>query len=182
MIPVAGGRRPPPAPSDPAPPAGVGTHEKTAKAPVLMAEAWTRTPSIGRTGMLTPVCEAARLAPADAACLGSGSAARTLVHPCIGRLSVAGGTARARWLRQLAAVCWAEVLPATTTEADRALGPIDAPVISAGALAILRGTACVIRGSRSPAGSVSGLQPIGSGRRTGGSRRHPYPLRLAASG
>ena len=124
MIPVAGGRRPPPAPSDPAPPAGVGTHEKTAKAPVLMAEAWTRTPSIGRTGMLTPVCEAARLAPADAACLGSGSAARTLVHPCIGRLSVAGGTARARWLRQLAAVCWAEVLPVTTTEADRALGPM----------------------------------------------------------
>ena len=74
--------------------------------------------------MPTPVCEAARSAPADAACLGSGSAARTLGHPCIGRLSVAGGTARARWLRQLAAVCWAEVLPATTTEADRALGPM----------------------------------------------------------
>ena len=97
--------RPAAPPSDPATPAGRRHARKTAKAHVLMAEAWARTPSIGRTGMLTPVCEAARVAPADAACLGSGSAARTLVHPCIGRLSVAGGTARARWLQQLAAVC-----------------------------------------------------------------------------
>ena len=80
--------------------AGAGRHaRKTAKAPVLMVEAWARTPSIGRTGMLRPVCGVARSAPADAACLGSGSATRTLVHACIGRLSVVAGTARARWLR-----------------------------------------------------------------------------------
>eukprot|EP01044_Picomonas_judraskeda_P036956 COSAG03_NODE_16557_length_398_cov_0.842809_1_plen_61_part_01 len=55
------------------------------------------------------VCEAASSAAADPPCLGSGSATKTLVHPCIGRVSVAAGTARARWLRQRAAVCWAEV-------------------------------------------------------------------------
>ena len=100
---------------------------KTAKALVLMAEAWTRTPSIARTGMPRPVCEAARSAAADAPCLGDGSATKTLVHPGIGRVSVVAGTARARWLRQLATVCWAEVLPATTAEADRALGPMLPP-------------------------------------------------------
>ena len=74
--------------------------------------------------MRRPVCGVARSAPADAACLGSGSATKTLVHRCIGRLSVAGGTARARWLRQLATAACATVLPATTVEADRALGPM----------------------------------------------------------
>ena len=74
--------------------------------------------------MPRPVCEAARSAAADSPCLGGGSATKTLVHPCIGRLSVVAGTARARWLRQLAAVCWAEMLPATTSEAGRALGPM----------------------------------------------------------
>ena len=74
--------------------------------------------------MLRPVCEAARSAAADSPCLGGGSATKTLVHPCIGRLSVVAGTARARWLWQLAAVCWADVLPVTTTEAGRGLGPM----------------------------------------------------------
>ena len=74
--------------------------------------------------MRRPVCGVARSAPADAACLGSGSATRTLVHACIGRLSVVAGTARARCLRQLAAVYRAEMLPAINAEADRALGPM----------------------------------------------------------
>ena len=74
--------------------------------------------------MRRPVCGVARSAPADAACLGSGSATRTRVHACIGRLSVVAGTARARWLRQLAAICWAEVLPVTAAEPNRTLGPM----------------------------------------------------------
>ena len=74
--------------------------------------------------MPRPVCEAARSAAADSPCLGSGSATKTLVRLCIGRLSVVAGTARARWLRQLAGACWAEVLPTTIAEADRVLGPM----------------------------------------------------------
>ena len=127
--------------------------------------------------MHRPVCEAARSAAADSPCLGSGSAAKTLVQPCIGRLSVVAGTAGARWLRQLAAVCWAEVLPATATEADRALGPM------LPASARERWPFCVVRDSCHAAlPDQPGLPPIGSGRRTGGSRRRPYPLRLAAGG
>ena len=34
------------------------------------------------------------------------------------------GTARARWLRQLATACWAEVLLVITAEAGGALGPM----------------------------------------------------------
>jgi hypothetical protein len=77
--------------------------------------------------MLGPVCEVARSAAADSPCLGSGSGTKTQVHACIGRLSAVAGTARARWLWQLAAVCWAEVLRATTDEADRGLGPMLPP-------------------------------------------------------
>ena len=68
--------------------------------------------------------EAARSAAADSPCLGSGSASKTLVHACIGRVSVAAGTARARWLRQVVTACWAEVLPAPTSKANMALGPM----------------------------------------------------------
>ena len=74
--------------------------------------------------MLRPVCEAPRSAAADSPCLGSGSATKTLVHPCIGRLSVVAGAACTRWLWQLAEVCWGEVLPVTTAEVGRALGPL----------------------------------------------------------
>ena len=77
--------------------------------------------------MLGPVCEVARSAAADSPCLGSGSGTKTQVHACIGRLSAVAGTARARWLWQLAAVCWAEVLRATTDEADRGLGALLPP-------------------------------------------------------
>ncbi len=97
---------------------------KTATAPVLMTAGWVRAPSMGRTGATRALCEAARSAAADSLCLGSGSTAKTLVRPCIRRLSVVAGTARARCLRQLAAVRWAEVLPITTTKAGRALGPM----------------------------------------------------------
>ena len=139
-----------------------------------MAEAWTGTPSIERTTMLRPVCEAAKSAAVDAACLGSGSAAKTLVHTCLGRLSVAAGTARARWLRQLAAVCRAEVLPIITVDADRALGPM------LPSSAWEHWPFCVVRDSCHAAlPDQPGLPPIGSGRRTGGSHHHPYPLRLA---
>ena len=74
--------------------------------------------------MPRPVCEAARSAAPDAPYLGSGSATKTLAHACIGRLSVVAGAARARWMWQLAAVCWAEMLPIATAEADRGLGPM----------------------------------------------------------
>ena len=124
--------------------------------------------------MRRPVCGVARSAPADAACLGSGSATRTLVHACIGRLSVVAGTARARWLRQLAAVCWAEVLRDTTDEADRGLGPM------------LPSSArefwpfCVLRDSCHAAlPDQPGSPSIGSGRWTGGSRRRPLLIKLA---
>ena len=74
--------------------------------------------------MRRPVCGVARSAPADAACLGSGSATKTPVQPCIRRASVGAGTASARWLRQVVTACWAEVLPGTTSKANRALGPM----------------------------------------------------------
>ena len=127
--------------------------------------------------MPRPVCGAASSAAADSPCLGSGSATKTLLHPRIGRLSVAAGTARARWLRQLAAVCWAEEPPATATEAERALGPM------LPASARERWPFCVVRDSCHAAlPDQPGVPPIGSGRRTGGSRRRPYPLRLADDG
>ena len=135
-----------------------GLHaRKTAKAPELMAEAWVRAPSIGRTGMPRPVCGAVRSATADSPRLGSGSATKTPVHACIGRLSVVAGTARARWLRQLAAVCWAEEPPATATEAERALGPM------LPASARERWPFCVVRDSCHAAlPDQPGVPPIGS--------------------
>ena len=127
--------------------------------------------------MLRSVCEAARSAAADYACLGSGSATRTLVHACVGRLPVVAGTASARWLRQLAAVCWAEMLSSTTAEANRALGPI----LPSSARELW--PFCVLRDSCHAAlPDRPGLAPIGSGRRAGGSRRHPHPLIVAADG
>ena len=142
-----------------------------------MAEAWSRTPSIARTGMPRPVCEAARSDAADSPCLGGGSATKILARACIGRLSAGAGTARARWMWQLAAVCWAEVLPFTTAEVGRALGPM------LPASAWERWPFSVVRDSCHAAlPDQPGLPPIGSGRRTGGSRRHPYPFRTAADG
>jgi hypothetical protein len=123
------------------------------------------------------VCEAARSAPADAPCLGSGSAARTLVRACFGRVSVVGGTARARCLRQLAAVYKAEMLPAINAEADRALGPM------LPASARERWPFCVVRDScHAVLPDQPGLRQIGSGLSTGGSRRHPRPLRFVVGG
>jgi hypothetical protein len=150
---------------------------KTAKAPVLMAEAWARTPSITRTGMSRPVCEAARSAAADSPCLGSGSATKTLAHACIGRLSVVAGTARARWCSPFAVVCWAEVHRVVASEADRGLGPM------LPASARERWPFCVLRDSCHAAlPDQSGLPQIGSGRWTGGSRRRPRALRIATDG
>ena len=91
---------------------------------MLVVGAWVRAPSIGRSKPLGAVCVAARSAAAYAACLGSGSAAKTLVHACIGRLSEPAGTGRARWLRRLAGSCCAEMLPDIVDEGDRALGPM----------------------------------------------------------
>eukprot|EP01043_Picozoa_sp_COSAG02_P047608 COSAG02_NODE_4582_length_5188_cov_2.108166_4_plen_292_part_00 len=147
---------------------------KTGRAPVLMAGAWVRAPSIGRTGASRALCEVARSAAADSPCLGSGSSAKTRARPCIRRLSMVAGTARARWLRQLAAACWAETLPATATEADRALGPM------LPASARERWPFCVVRDPCHAAlPDQPGLPSIGSRRRTGGSRRRPRVLRLA---
>ena len=150
---------------------------KTARDPVLMAEAWVRTHSIGRTGPHRPACEAATSATADAACLGCGNAARTVVRVCIGRLSVVAGTARARCCSPFAAVCWAEVLPVTAADAGRALGPM------LPSSARERWPFCVLRDSCHAAlPDQPGLPSIGSGRWTGGSRRRPRLIRLATDG
>ena len=142
-----------------------------------MAEAWVRAPSNQITAPSNPVCEAARSAAAKSPCLGSGGATKTLVRACIGRVCVVAGTARARWLWQLAAVCWAEEPPATATEAERALGPM------LPASARERWPFCVVRDSCHAAlPDQPGVPPIGSGRRTGGSRRRPRTLRLAVGG
>ncbi len=111
-------------------PAGAGgglsslKRTKTATAPVLMMQAYFRARSIGRMGLHRALCEAARSAAADSPCQGSGSAAKTLFRPCIRRLSVAAGTARARWLRELAAACWSVVLPVIVVDPGRVLGPV----------------------------------------------------------
>jgi len=150
---------------------------KTARDPVLMAEAWVRTHSIGRTGPHRPACEAATSATADAACLGCGNAARTVVRVCIGRLSVVAGTARARWCSPFATICWAEVLPVTAADADRALGPM------LPSSARERWPFCVLRDScRAALPDQLGSPSIGSGRWTGGSRRRPRLIRLATDG
>ena len=93
---------------------------------------------------------------------------------CIGRLSAAVGTGRARCLWKAAAVCWAEVLPVIAADAGRALGPM------------LPSSArepwpfCVLRDSCHAAlPDQPDLPSIGSGRRTGGSRRRPRLPRLA---
>ena len=97
---------------------------KTGRAPMLMVGAWVRAPSIGRSEPPGALCLGARSAAACAACLGGGSAAKSLVRACIGRLSEPAGAGRARWLRRLAGSCCAEVLPVTAAEAGRALGPM----------------------------------------------------------
>ena len=86
---------------------------------------------------------------------------------------MAAGTARARWLRQLAAACWAEVLPVTTAEADRALGPM------LPSSARERWPFFMLRDScHATLPDQPGLPQIGSGLSTGGARRHPRPLRV----
>ena len=93
---------------------------------------------------------------------------------CIGRLSAAVGTGRARCLWKAAAVCWAEVLPVIAADAGRALGPMLL------ASAWERWPFCVLRESCHAAmPDQPGLPSIGSGRRTGGSRRRPRLPRLA---
>ena len=150
---------------------------KTARDPVLMAEAWVRTHSIGRTGPHRPACEATTSATADAACLGCGNAARTVVRVCIGCLSVVAGTARARCCSPFAAVCWAEVLPVIAADAGRALGPM------LPSSARERWPFCVLRDSCHAAlPDQPGSPSIGSGRWTGGSRHHPRLIRLATDG
>ena len=110
-------------------------------------------------------------AAADAACLGCGNATRTVVRSCIGRLSVVAGTAHARWCSPFAAVCWAEVLPVTATDAGRALGPM------LPSSARERWPFCVLRDSCHAAlPDQPGSPAIGSGRQTGGSR-HRQSLR-----
>jgi hypothetical protein len=138
---------------------------------MLMAKAWAHTPSIGRMGAPRPVCEVTRSAATDSPCLGSGSATKTLVHACVGRISVVAGTAHARCLWPLAVSYWAGVLPTTATEAGRALGPM---LPSA---EWERWPFCVVRDSCHAAlPDQPGLPQIGSGRQTGGSRHYPYPL------
>ena len=120
------------------------------------------------------LCEAARSATADSLCLGSGSTAKTLVRPCIRRLSVVAGTARARWLWQLAMACWADVLSTIAFEAGRSLGPM------LPASAQERWPFFVMRDScHAAVPDQPGLPSIGSRRRTGSSSHRPRLLRLA---
>ena len=123
--------------------------------------------------MPRPNDEAARSAAADSACLGSGSTAKTLVQPCIGRLCAVVGTGRARCLWKAVAVCWANALPITASEADRVLRPM-LPTSAWESWPF-----CVVRESCHAAmPDEPGLPSIGSGRRTGGSRRRPRLPRL----
>ena len=78
---------------------------KTAKAPVLMAEAWIRTPSIEKIGMSRPNHEAGRSPAADSPCLGSGNTTKNWSTACIEHLSAAVETGHARCLLQLVAMC-----------------------------------------------------------------------------
>eukprot|EP01043_Picozoa_sp_COSAG02_P039140 COSAG02_NODE_3069_length_7427_cov_7.977211_3_plen_154_part_00 len=83
-------------------PAGMDALKRTqtATAPVMMPGTYFRAPSIERTEACRALCEAARPAAADAPCLGGGGDAETLVdRPCVGRLSMVAGTARACCLR-----------------------------------------------------------------------------------
>ena len=124
--------------------------------------------------MPRPDDEAARSAAADSACLGSGSTTRHRFTPCVGRLSAAVGTGRARCLWKAVAVCWADALPITASEADRALRPM-LPTSAREPWPF-----CVVRESCHAAmPDQPGLPSIGSGRRTGGSRRRPRLPRLA---
>ena len=92
---------------------------------------------------------------------------------CIGRLSAAVGTGRARCLWKAAAVCWAEVLPVIAADAGRALGPM------LPSSARERWPFCVLRDSCHAALlDQPGLPSNGSGRWTGGSRRRPRARRL----
>jgi hypothetical protein len=136
-----------------------------------MAEPWVRTPSIGRTAPFRTLCQATTSATPDAACLSCGSATRTVVRPCIVRLSLVAGTARARWCSPSAASCWDEELPIVAAKAGRALGPmLPASAQERWPFFVLR-NACHVALPDQPS-----LPPNGSGRRTGGSRHHPYPL------
>ena len=150
---------------------------ETAAAPVLMTQACFRAPSIERMVASRALCEASRSAAADSPRLGSGSVAKTLVRPCIRRLSVVAGTARTRWLWQLAAACWAAVLTAMFAEAGRALGPM----LTASARE--HWPSFVVRDSCHTAlPDQPGLPQIASGHWTGDSRRHSRPIRLVTDG
>jgi hypothetical protein len=141
----------------------------------MMAGAWVRAPSIGRKGVSRALCEAATSAAADTACLGCGSATKTRVRPCFGRLSVVAATGRARWLWQIVVACWAEVLSSTSSDPSRALGHmLEASAHERWPFFVLR-VSC-----HGALPDPPGLPSIGSGRRTGGSRHHPRPFRLDA--
>ena len=124
--------------------------------------------------MPRPNDEAARSAAADSACLGSGSTTRHRFTTCIGRLSAVVGTGRARCLWKAVAVCWADALQITASEADRALRPM-LPTSAWEPWPF-----CVVREScHAAVPDQPGLPSIGSGRRTGGSRHRPRLPRLA---
>ena len=123
--------------------------------------------------MPRPNGEAARSAAADSACLGSGSTSKTPVHRSIGRLSTWLGPAVLAACGRCVAVCWANALPTTASEADKALGPM------LPASAWEPWPFCVVREScHAAVPDQPGLPSIGSGRRTGGSRHRPHLPRL----
>ena len=155
---MASSRRPPRAPRGRSPRAlGALKRTQTGRAPMLMVGAWVRAPSIGRSKPPGAVCLAVRSAAAYAACLVSGSAAKSLVHACIGRLSEPAGTGRARWLRRLAGICCAEMLPITAAEAGRALGPmLPSSARELWPFSVLRGADLLSRRNCPPRGQFGG--------------------------
>ena len=166
--------------SDPAGAAAAGGRRharKTAKAPVLMAEAWARTPSIARTGMPRPVCEAARSAAADSPYLGSGSATK--------HWFTRASDASPWWLR-LPALAGCGSLPRSVglrcspPQSSRQTGGSD--LCSFHQHASSGHSACFVIRVTQLCRISQVLPPIGSKRRTGSSCHHPYPLKLAADG
>ena len=99
-------------------------HEKRPPRPCWCREHGSERPRSRERRRPRALCEAIEAAAVDAACLGSGSAAKPPFATCVGRLSVADGTARARWPRQVAAPRWAETLRTTAFDGSRALRPM----------------------------------------------------------
>ena len=94
---------------------------------MLMVGARVQAPSIGRLESCGAVCVPARSAAAYVACLGRGSARKTLVASASNHSSAAVRSRLELAVGGGAGGCCTEMLPGTYVEADRAFGPILPP-------------------------------------------------------